>query len=144
VLDQPITRERWIGVAGERTRFVGGHGRAGCRPCPSLADAELSCTSPDLFSPAQAAGFKRLQGATRRTSWGGDCYAYGLVALGGIDVVAEPGLKPWDWAALVPIIEGAGGRVRSWRGETLHPDGSGDVIAVGDPALIPQILPLLA
>ncbi|HYZ62085.1 MAG TPA: histidinol-phosphatase [Acetobacteraceae bacterium] len=144
IIDQPVTGERWIGVAGEKTLFRGGHGRAGCRPCPGLADAELSCTSPDLFSTEQRAGFARLQAATRRTSYGGDCYAYGLIALGGIDVIVEPGLKIWDWAALVPVIEGAGGQVRTWRGEVLHPDGSGDVIAVGDPTLMPQIIPLLA
>jgi histidinol phosphatase-like enzyme (inositol monophosphatase family) len=143
VIDQPITGERWIGVAGERTRFRGTHGQAGCRPCRDLRDAELSSTSPDVFTPEQLARFKRLQGAARRTSWGGDCYGYGLVALGGIDVIAEPGLKVWDWAAVVPVIEGAGGLVRTWRGEVLHPDGDGDVVAVGDPALMPQILPLL-
>ena len=104
----------------------------------------LSCTSPDIFSPEQTAAFKRLPAGTRRTSWGGDCYAYGLVALGAIDVVAEPGLKVWDWAALVPVIEGAGGQVRTWRGEALHPEGSGDVVAVGDPALMTQVLSALA
>ena len=144
VLDQPITGERWIGVAGRTTQFHGPYGRAGCRPCPALADAELSCTSPDMLSGPQTAAFRRLQAATRRTSWGGDCYGYGLVALGAIDVIAETGLKVWDWTALVPIIEGAGGLVRDWRGAALHPDGDGDVLALGDPGLLPQILPLLA
>ncbi len=144
LIDQPITGERWIGLAGQKTQFRGQYGRAGCRPCASLADAELSSTSPDLFSPDQEAAFKRLQGAVRRTSWGGDCYAYGLLALGAIDVIVEPGLKVWDWAAVAPVIEGAGGALRTWRGEKLHPDGDGDVVAVGDPALLPQILPLLA
>lgn len=144
IIDQPITRERWIGVAGQETRFHGAHGRPGCRPCPDLEDAELSCTSPDLFSPAQAERFRRLQGAAKRTSWGGDCYGYGLLALGGIDAIVEPGLKLWDWAALVPIIEGAGGQVRTWRGAPLQPEGEGDVVAVGDPALMGQIVALLA
>jgi myo-inositol-1(or 4)-monophosphatase len=144
IIDQPITGERWVGVRGQATRFRGPFGRAGGRTCPELADAELSCTSPDLFSEQQLAAFRRLQKATRRTSWGGDCYAYGLIALGSIDVIAEPGLKVWDWAALVPVIEGAGGQVRSWAGEVLHPEGSGDVVAVGDPALMPQVLALLA
>jgi len=144
VIDQPITGERWIGAAGSKTRFVGAHGAAGCRPCPNLGDAELSSTSPDMFTREQQAAFVRLQRATRRTSWGGDCYGYGLLALGGIDVIAEHGLKVWDWAAIVPVIEGAGGQVRGWRGEVLHPDSDGDVVAVGDPALMAQILPLLA
>lgn len=144
VIDQPISGERWIGVAGQATRFRGAYGTAGCRSCPALADAELSCTSPDIATPDQAAAFRRVQRAAKRTSWGGDCYGYGLVALGGIDAVVEPGLKMWDWAALVPVIEGAGGMVRTWRGEVLTMDGSGDVVAVGDPALMPQIVALLA
>ena len=143
LLDQPITGERWIGLAGQKTRFIGRYGRAGCRPCARLGDAELSCTSPDLLSPAQSDAFRRVQGAARRTSWGGDCYGYGLLALGGIDVIVEPGLKLWDWAALLPIVEGAGGLMRDWRGQALHPEGDGNVVAVGDRALLPQVVALL-
>ena len=88
--------------------------------------------------------WRRLADSARRVSWGGDCYAYGLIALGMIDVIAEPGLKVWDWAALVPVIEGAGGRMTDWRGRTLHPDGDGDVLAVGDARLLHPALALLA
>jgi len=144
LIDQPITGERWIGAAGQPTRFIGAHGQPGCRPCPSLDDAELSCTAPEIFTPGQTTAWRRLADATRRTSWGGDCYAYGLLALGTIDVIAEPGLKVWDWAALVPIVEGAGGRMTDWQGRTLHPDGDGSALAVGDPALLAPALALLA
>ena len=136
LIDQPISRERWIGVAGRRTAFRGLHGEAGCRPCPTLSRAELSCTSPAIFGPDEAAAFARLQASAARTSWGGDCYAYGLLALGQIDVIAEAGMNAWDWAALVPVIEGAGGQIRDWRGRPLRPDGDGRVLAVGDPALL--------
>lgn len=144
VIDQPITGERWIGVAGRPTVFRGAYGRAGCRPCPALDQAELSCTAPSIFGPDGAAAFARLDAAVARTSWGGDCYAYGLLALGQIDVIAEPGLKLWDWAALVPVIEGAGGRITDWRGRALHPDGDGTVLAVGDPALLGPATALLS
>ena len=144
VIDQPITGERWIGVAGRPTAFRGAHGRAGCRPCPALDRAELSATSPAVFGPDEAEAFARLDAAAARTSWGGDCYAYGLLALGQIDVIAEPGLKLWDWAALVPVIEGAGGRVTDWRGGALRPDGDGSVLAVGDPALLALAVALLS
>ncbi len=73
-------------------------------------------------------------------SWGGDCYAYGLLALGQIDIVAEATLKLWDWAALVPVIEGAGGCITDWAGSPLHPDGDGTVLALGDPALLPAAI----
>jgi myo-inositol-1(or 4)-monophosphatase len=144
LIDQPGIGERWIGAAGQPTRFhspLGG--AAGCRPCPRLAEAELSCTSPDMFAPADAAGFERLRAAARRVTWGGDCYSYGLVALGLVDVIAESTMKPWDWAALVPVVEGAGGRVTGWRGEALTLESDGRVLAVGDPALLEEAVGLL-
>lgn len=143
IIDQPITGERWIGEAGLPTRFRGSFGGIpGCRRCPSLADAELSCTGPYLLGD-DTARWGRLAAAVRRVSWGGDCYAYGLLALGQIDVIAEATMKPWDWAALVPIIEGAGGRVTDWSGEMLRPDGDGRVLAVGDPTLLGPAIELL-
>ncbi len=79
-----------------------------------------------------------------RVSWGGDCYAYGLLALGQIDVIAECDLKVWDWAALLPVVEGAGGRVCGWSGETLEAGHDGRVLALGDPALLPVVMEHLA
>jgi myo-inositol-1(or 4)-monophosphatase len=136
IIDQPVTGERWIGVAGRPTVFRGPFGgTAGCRRCPALAEAELSCTGPFLLG-ADMPRWQRLADAVRRVSWGGDCYAYGLLALGQLDVIAEATMKPWDWAALVPVIEGAGGRITDWRGDPLRPEGDGRVLAVGDPALL--------
>ena len=144
LIDQPGIGERWIGAAGRPTRFrspLGG--AAGCRPCARLAEAELSCTSPDMFAPADGPGFERLRAAARRVTWGGDCYSYGLLALGLVDVIAESTMKPWDWAALVPVVEGAGGRVTGWRGERLTLESDGRVLAVGDPSLLPEAVALL-
>ena len=142
IIDQPISNERWVGVAGQPTTFDG-PGRVGTRTCSTLDLAELSCTAPEIFSEAETTTWRRLQSATRRTSWGGDCYAYGLIALGSIDVIAEAGLKIWDWAALVPILEGAGGRITDWAGAPLTADSEGHVLAVGDPALLEPAITLL-
>jgi myo-inositol-1(or 4)-monophosphatase len=143
IIDQPVTGERWVGVSGRPTRFRGSFGGvAGCRPCPRISEAELSCTSPQMFG-AHLAAFDRLSAAAGRTSFGGDCYAYGLLALGQIDVIAEADLKIWDWAALVPVIEGAGGRVTDWTGARLRPGGDGRALAVGDPALLEQAVGIL-
>ena len=145
IIDQPVTGERWIGVGGQPTRLrspIGG--TAGCRPCATLAEAELSCTSPDMFDAASAPRFAAVKAAARRTTWGGDCIAYGLLAIGLVDVVVDATMKPWDWAALVPVIEGAGGRCTDWAGRPLRLDGDGTVLAVGDPALLPEASALLS
>jgi myo-inositol-1(or 4)-monophosphatase len=144
IIDQPVTGERWVGAAGRPTRFrapLGG--RAACRPCAGVGAAELSCTSPDMFLPADRPGFERLRAAARRVTWGGDCYVYGLLALGLVDIVVDATMKIWDWAALVPVVEGAGGRVTGWRGETLTAAADGRVLAVGDPALLEEAAGLL-
>lgn len=145
IIDQPTTGERWIGIAGQPTEFrssFGGTPR--CRPCARLAEAELSCTSPDMFDATTAPRFAAVKAAARRTTWGGDCYAYGLLALGLVDAVVDATMKPWDWAALVPVIEGAGGRCTDWAGQPLRLDGDGTVLAVGDPALLGETAGLLA
>ena len=144
LIDKPVTGERWIGVAGRPTRFRGPWGGiAGTRPCPSLDAAELSATSPEMLGVHRPA-WDRLAQAARRVTWGGDAYAYGLLALGQIDIVAEADLKPWDWAALVPVIAGAGGRITDWSGAPLRADGDGRVLAVGDPALLAPAVALLS
>jgi histidinol phosphatase-like enzyme (inositol monophosphatase family) len=144
IIDQPVTGERWIGAAGRPTLFTGPFGgRAGTRRCAGVDQAELSCTSPEMFG-ADLPRWQKLAAATKRNSFGGDCYAYGLLALGQIDIIAEADLKIWDWAALAPVIEGAGGRITDWTGRKLSADGDGRALAVGDPGLLEQAVALLA
>jgi histidinol phosphatase-like enzyme (inositol monophosphatase family) len=143
VIDQPVTGERWVGAVGRATRFRGPYGGTlGCRPCASLDRAEISCTSPQMFGTDLPA-WDRLSGAARRVTYGGDCYAYGLLALGQIDVIAEAGLKLWDWAAIAPVVEGAGGRLTDWSGRKMRADGDGRVLVVGDGALLAPCVALL-
>lgn len=85
--------------------------------CRSLGTARLSTTDPYLFQGREAAGFARLRNAVRVTRYGHDAYGYARLAAGTIDLVAESGLKPHDWQALVPVIRGAGGMVGNWRGD---------------------------
>jgi histidinol phosphatase-like enzyme (inositol monophosphatase family) len=145
LIDQPVTGERWTGVAGQPTRFRGPFGgQVGCRRCPRLADAELSCTSPAMLDDAETSRWRRLESQVRRSSWGGDCYAYGLLALGQIDIVAEADMKIWDWAALVPVIEGAGGSVTDWEGQKLRDTSNRRVLAVGNPALTAEAVAALS
>jgi myo-inositol-1(or 4)-monophosphatase len=143
IIDQPVTGERWVGAAGQPTLFTGPlGGTAGTRACTGLASAELSCTSPEMLG-GDLPRFQGLAGQVRRVSWGGDCYAYGLLALGQIDVIVECDLKPWDWAALLPVVRGAGGTVTDWAGAAPRVDGDGRIIAAGDAGLLPGVVSAL-
>lgn len=142
VIDQPILHERWLGVVGRPTLFNGQP--AATRRCPDLASALLATTSPALFDDGQLHAFEHLDAAVRSIVLGGDCYNYGCLASGHLDIVVEAGLKLHDFAALVPVIEGAGGRVCDWQGDPLTADSIGEVIAAGDPARIDDIIEALA
>lgn len=148
VIDQPIAHERWIGVTGRATSFNGAP--AATRACRALAGAQLATTSPHLFDDHEAEHFLALVRATSGGNprqgpvYGGDCYNYGLLASGHLDIVVETGLELYDFAALVPIVEGAGGRMCDWSGDPLHAGSDGTVIAVGDPARIDDVLEALA
>ena len=85
-----------------------------------------------------------LGAARRGPLYGGDCYNYGLLASGRVDLVVESGLQLYDFAALVPIVEGAGGRMCEWAGDPLHAESDGRVIAAGDPARVEEAIDLLA
>jgi histidinol phosphatase-like enzyme (inositol monophosphatase family) len=144
LIDQPVTRERWIGATDRPTLFAGPlGGTVGARACPDLAHAELSCTSPEMLGDDMPR-WQKVAARARRTYWGGDCYAYGLLALGQIDVIVECDLKPWDWAALLPVVRGAGGAVTDWEGNPPRSDGDGRIIAVGDPSLLVDVVSALS
>jgi histidinol phosphatase-like enzyme (inositol monophosphatase family) len=140
MMDQPYTRERFWAAPGSRAksaRFRGPDGREraiSTRACPKIADAVLACTSPDMFrSPAERAGFDAVSKRAKLTRFGGDCYAYCMLAAGHVDLVIEASLKAVDIAPLIPIIEAAGGIVTSWDGGSAIRGGA--VIAAGDAKL---------
>lgn len=141
IIDIPATDERWLGVAGKTALFNGFE----CRTsgCQRLADANLYATSPDIFDDAGAAAFSRVSAQVAMRRFGGDCYAYGLLASGHVDAVMEMSLEPYDYLALVPIIECAGGVVTDWEGERLTDQSDGRVIAAATPELHAEILSLI-
>jgi histidinol-phosphatase len=142
VIDQPISRERWVGARGLRSTLNGAP--ISTRACPALGSATLFATTPDMFRAADADAFQRLKSAVKLARFGGDCYAYGLLAAGFIDLVVEASLKPYDFAALVPVIAGAGGSMTDWRGGPLGLASEGRVLACGDPRLADAARGLLA
>ncbi len=129
ILNQPITNERWVGYRGETT-LNGKPVRT--RSCSSVSEAVISTTSPHYFPLARKARFKTLRKQCREVQYGGDCYAYGLLAMGGLDLVVEADLKPYDILPLRPIIEGAGGLITGWHGKPVTLTNFEAVIAAGD------------
>jgi inositol-phosphate phosphatase/L-galactose 1-phosphate phosphatase/histidinol-phosphatase len=144
VIDQPILGERWVGARGRDTLFNGAPVHA--RLCPSLSDATIATTGPHYFSDHDGEHFMALAAKTdyRRMVMGGDCYNYAMLASGHLDIVCEANLKLHDWAALVPVIEGAGGFMCDWNGDPLHEGSDGHVLALGDPARLEEALEALA
>jgi len=140
IIDQPISGERWVGRIGQPTLFNGSPAQT--KPLKELSDAVLATTSPHLFTNEEADAFMSVakQVAEKKIVFGGDCYNYGLVASGHVDVVIEAGLKLYDYAALVPVVEGAGGMMADWQGNPLDAGSDGTVIALGDPARLEDVL----
>jgi myo-inositol-1(or 4)-monophosphatase len=143
VLDQPYTEERWTGFGGRAEFHAKGRTiRLKTRACADVRDAVVMSTHPwSYFSEAEQAAFRRIDGKARMSRFGGDCYAYGLLAMGMVDAIIESSLNPWDVQALIPIIEGAGGVVTTWSGGDAQ-DG-GQVLASGDERLHAQLLRML-
>lgn len=144
ILDQPVLGERFIGVNGAAHLAQAGSSRSlKTRDCPRLADAILCSTDPSAyFNAAQQEAFARLHKAARMTRYGGDCYLFAALALGFVDLIIEANFHPWDIAALLPLVEGAGGVVTSWDGGDCR-DGK-SILAAGSKALHEQAVLLLA
>lgn len=136
VIDQPILKERWIGD----TKTASFNGKTvSARSCGDLKSARLASTSPAQL-PTQWDGLNK---SCAYMLWGGDCYSYGQLANGWLDGVIEQFLAPYDYAALVPIVQGAGGWMGDWNGNPLTLSSEGRTVATGDSRLKDQILDLL-
>jgi histidinol phosphatase-like enzyme (inositol monophosphatase family) len=142
VIDQPILGERWLGVEGRQSTFNGQPIRA--RACPALDRAYMYSTAPIMFPGILGEQHAALTRRVKLFRWGGDCYAYGLLAAGHVDLVVENDLKLYDFAALVPVIAGAGGLITDWRGKPLDMHSDGSVLAAGDAALHRAAMDVLA
>ncbi|MBE7635438.1 histidinol-phosphatase [Sneathiella sp. P13V-1] len=142
VMDQPISNERWVGANGETT-FNGN--AVQCNAASTdMATASLFSWGIELLQSDRGSDYERLMKAAGRKRFGYDSYAYGSVALGFVDIVADFDMKPFDYCALVPIVENAGGVVSDWDGKPLMLDTPGYVLASANQDLHDQALSLLS
>lgn len=142
IIDQPILQERWLGVDGERSTLNGKP--ISVRACAGVANAYMYSTAPSMFAGGHARAHQTLTEKVKLFRWGGDCYAYGLLASGHVDLVVEADLKLYDYAALIPVITGAGGTITDWKGNALDMQSDGAVVAAGDPAVHRAALDILS
>ncbi|XP_015892322.2 bifunctional phosphatase IMPL2, chloroplastic [Ziziphus jujuba] len=145
IIDQPVLKERWIGISGRKTTLNGQE--VSTRKCANLSQAYLYTTSPHLFNKRAEEAFTRVRKKVKVPLYGCDCYAYALLASGFVDLVVESGLKPYDFLSLIPVIEGAGGVITDWNGHQLCWEASPssvatsfNVVAAGDRQIHQQAL----
>jgi myo-inositol-1(or 4)-monophosphatase len=142
MMHQPFTREHFSGDGrGSRYRGPAGDRDLRVRRCASLQEAVLCTTSPLLMDAADRERFGRVEKDVRLSRYGGDCYAYCVLAAGHVDLIIETELKPYDVLALIPIIEGSGGVITTWENGPAH--NGGRIVAAGDKRVHAQALALL-
>jgi len=143
VMYQPFTDELFTGT-NDSASYRRNHERRTLkvRDCPSISDAVLASTAPQVFGDAaEQSGFRALRKRVKLVRWGGDCYQYCMLAMGYVDVVVEAGLQPYDVQALMPIVRGAGGVMTTWDGGDASMGGR--VIASGDARLHREAMAIL-
>lgn len=141
VIDMPILSDTWIGAVGHDTTLNGSPVKA--RPCADLKDAYFSTALPQMFHGANQARHDRIFNTVKSATYGGDCYQYGMVATGFIDLVVERTLGIYDFLSLVPILEGAGAHITDWQGQPLTTKSGDAVVAAGDRRILDQALAIL-
>lgn len=138
IIDQPYLKERYLG-------WPGGASLNGApistRSCGTLSVATISTTDADLFTADERPRYEEVRSKSQLVRLGLDCYAYAVMSGGYMDLVMESGLAPYDMMALIPVVRGAGGSATNWEGEA--PGACGRLLAVGDPALLDEVLPIL-
>lgn len=138
IINQPIFKERWVGISGQGTTFNGKAVKA--RSTSRLEEARFAYTSPHMFNAKEKEAIDRVSQKVAQTIFGGDCYAYGLLASGHIDIIIEASLHPHDYMALIPVIENANGVITDWNGHPLTLEGSGKVVACANATLHKKVI----
>ena len=147
IIDQCVLKERWVGIVGQGTTFNGQ--KVTCQGVSSLKESMVYATTPHMFATGEEDDkWKSICHVVKRPLYGADCYAYGLLASGyGVDLVVEADLGLYDYCALVPIVEGAGGIMTDWNGRRLtlqnHISCHGRVVACANLKLHQEAIGIL-
>lgn len=125
VMYQPYTGELWSGDGRQAEFRRGSEVRSlHTRDCQQISEAVLTTTSPVYFEGEDGERFRRLESQVKLSKYGGDCYIYGMLAMGFVDLATDGSLNAYDIQGLIPIIEGAGGVVTTYSGENASLGGN--------------------
>ena len=141
VLNQPILKERWVGITNKETKY--NNKKVKTRKCAKLKGSRMYATSPMMFTGKNQKIYKTVRAKISECLFGADCYAHGLMSLGFVDVLLEANLKPYDYIASAAIISGAGGVFTDWKGDDLNLKSDGRIVAAGDPKIHKQLLKVI-
>lgn len=142
VMCQPFVGDIFYGNPdGAWHRQRGEERRLHVAPERSLADSMGGTTSPHLYRDNHAAVFERLRGSMKSMRYGLDSYSFCLMASGHLDIAMDPVLQIYDIAALIPIMQGAGGIVSTWTSN--DPSQGGNVIAASSTRLMDEALDIM-
>lgn len=142
VIVHPPSGSVCLGVTGRQTLLNGtpiatDHAR-------SLEDAIVCLSDPDSFDQRTQQGYKAVQAASRWNVYDGGCIGHVALASGKLSVsLSGPNLEPFDIAALIPVVVGAGGIITDWTGEALDSRSFGEIVATSNPRLHEHVLGLL-
>lgn len=150
IINQPISNERWLGVeneGGKQGAWLNGKAIKS-RNCGEIKNAIISTTSQFFFEENDLKKFENIASQAKYQRFGGvvygaDCYAYALLASGFIDIIIEPSLKIYDYAALIPIIKMSGGFIGDWQGNEIQLESEGKIIACGSKAIYEEVVKIM-
>ena len=149
IIDIPILRERWLGIRNQESLYYPDQQGGTPQLCKvsgkkKIEQSILYSADPAMFNISQKPHFDRIVAQVKMVRYGGDCYSYGLLASGHIDLVVEADLKIYDVMALVPVVENAGGVITDWLGNnSFDDDWDGCLLAAASSELHAQALSLL-
>jgi inositol-phosphate phosphatase / L-galactose 1-phosphate phosphatase / histidinol-phosphatase len=134
IIEQPLIDERTLGLTAGGCWFNGNPVTTSGRAI--LSETVAALAGPDDYRRTHTPGYQRLRPMTRWNLYDVGCLGYASLARGAVDLCLNgPNLDAFDICALVPVVEGAGGRLTGWDGAVLTLESDGAILATASPAL---------
>ena len=141
IINCPAHNERWVGIKDHHTAC--NNKKVSTSSIKKIEDSYLFTSGEFFYEPFLKKGFEKIKEQSKYFRYGGDCYMYGMLASGLIDVVIEDTLKAHDYMALVNIIEGAGGKITDKFGKNVNIESDGSLVASCNPNIHQELISII-